>query len=474
MNRRTFLKSAACASAISVPFAFPPKAYAWVQVATSVISIGLSVANYMSKGPGIADMLNTQMEAIKELSDQIQLVQEGIITLLENVSKMEELIGKVPANVVKELSERSILGGQISLIELIEAYNEEKTISGPNQAKETYRPLIYEEVLRPVKKARTDLMSYKTPYSVPLMAVALKTEIDGCILSGLPSSYIKSVLNSYERWFADFEKEDSDLRSRITKLRAERSALMNENFKDELKDWCIFDEPLPFSRHEWASNIALEHGMSPHYLCTFENQTEGWFFTPMRKTEWKVNGDFDFVLEIEELSPMLDNQLLLAIDLVSKLVITDLKETVSDTRRLYCQSTYTGPASNNAPHATIIEETENGINVSRQSYADNVRWHSQDRYCRPGVNYGPNRQPKHVSNESLRFYMADRWGDPNYNIERWEATPPLNPKINERVSNLDEKQKFLSESSLEVVTLNSFLHVSAESRKKIEYFRTII
>lgn len=215
MTRRDFLGlsiSASIAARLStvaawLTFASCSSASAQVSPETvlTVVQMALALASLFGKGgPGIADLLNLQAEMLKNISDQLGIIQQSIAVIFEQLEEIKILIRSLPDQVVLTLYKNKVSGLIRHYGEIMRTYAADVKNHGISYSQSKNAPEIEGEILRGLREARNVLFGYDSELVVPIVCAALQTESHAMIMANYPHSNIQSAFTSYKSWLSPF------------------------------------------------------------------------------------------------------------------------------------------------------------------------------------------------------------------------------------------------------------------------------
>lgn len=201
LNRRLFcrtLAGAGLATAFSM-FPFVPVAHAAISPATVVLIVNtaLSVAQLFSGGGSVNDLLRLQVEMLKHIEAELAVIQQGILEILNRLDQIEQLIGKIPEQVVVELyrAKVSALNGRYT--EILNTYNADVKDKGIAYARSKNQPELEDELLKPLRESRDILMTYSSFSLVPIICTASFVETHAMIMANYRTSRMAQAMTRY-------------------------------------------------------------------------------------------------------------------------------------------------------------------------------------------------------------------------------------------------------------------------------------
>jgi hypothetical protein len=205
----------------------------------AAIQIGVSVAQMLGpKGSSMGDLLAVQTEMLKNISNQLGVIQGGIETILVRINEVEELIGKVPQKTLELFSDQDLKTKILQYDEIFSGYNKELQKNGVKSAFAKYNDLFVDDLIDPIQQYRTAVFSYHQPITIPLVSLCLGVEITAMILMHddprVPNTRIQAALEKYQKWlnqmldkdypqsafkvYADLRTAQSNILKKVTNL----------------------------------------------------------------------------------------------------------------------------------------------------------------------------------------------------------------------------------------------------------------
>lgn len=209
--------------------------FAAVSIATSVMQL------FGPKGYSLGNLLAIQTEMLKNISQQIIAIQNGIEEILKQLEDIQRKLDQLPENLATEIYNRNLQGVMFTYNDLMKGYIEERDKFGIPQARSYYIPRINEEILRPIQSVRNTLITFKNPLHAPILSLALYAEIHSMILTDTPHSAIKSALERYEEYFSDLLEiaNPRSLPNTLVAFRAKKIQCDNQCNELIYKDFCL-------------------------------------------------------------------------------------------------------------------------------------------------------------------------------------------------------------------------------------------
>jgi hypothetical protein len=230
LTRRSVLKSLAAIPLAAAAITLSPLAAVVtaevVTVVVAVVGIVLALVRMFGKsGPGIADLLNVQVQLLLNITAQLENVQRGIELILTRLDDLERVIGKIPVRTVEAINKHRILGISRLYREKLDAFHAVRRHTGLlSKAQERYGADLKASIVHPLQEARADLMSVDSVFNVPFIGMAFQMEIHSLVMAGADRQDLEPVLRSYRTWFVQtrtaLSSQIFELRTRRTELRA--------------------------------------------------------------------------------------------------------------------------------------------------------------------------------------------------------------------------------------------------------------
>jgi hypothetical protein len=284
MRRRHFLQLlAASALAPAMECLSAKTAKAQVEVALAVIQTGLALAHlFGGSGDGaIFDLMSRQVEMLKAISDQIALVQQGIVEILNNLDQLKDMVRDLPAQTVMELCKDEIGGTQgLYLNEIMPAYQSDRIEKGIDYARSKHLP-DFSAALTRLQNARSTLMySYKNFLLVPPVSTSAFLELSLLVICDATDNTVAETINAYNSWLTEVRgSEGSDeatlagsiskASSRVAELRqasttaATSGECMTQLLYSGISHSCGGESLLNLRSHTFEFNAAIQPISNP-------------------------------------------------------------------------------------------------------------------------------------------------------------------------------------------------------------------
>lgn len=158
---------------------------------TTIISVGMSVAKLFfgmfqgDQGPSIGDY-------VKNLSDQINIVNQKMDVLVTEIQKLQDQILHLPPIIVTKLKQREIqgsLGQYEAILTNLQQQVYKKSISKYMQDPTNRKAVA--KLVADIRKTKSELEGVNDPYVVPFVAVAIHIEYN------LRQNFLKEPLATY-------------------------------------------------------------------------------------------------------------------------------------------------------------------------------------------------------------------------------------------------------------------------------------
>lgn len=219
-------------------------------------------------GPSLVDLINLQTEMLREISQQIAIVQQGIIEILNRLDQLTDMIQNLPRDTVMELCRTRIAGLNSRYAEVLQSYDTFRSASGIAYARANTVTELTNEVLVPLREARDDLMTYHEYILTPIVCTACFTETHLMIMTDELPGRAQAAFDRYAAWFNSIKGDDTSgtdtltgaISTARTQLLAIRSAI---NSAPAFNGTCLGDyQVLSWSNGETCGNPTWP-------VCTF-------------------------------------------------------------------------------------------------------------------------------------------------------------------------------------------------------------
>lgn len=178
----------------------------YVQAAMVIIQTGLALVHLFSgSGNGaIFDLMSRQAEMLKSISNQIALVQQGIVNIINNLTQLKDMARDLPEHTIMELCKDQIGGVQgLYLNEIMPAYQADRIQKGIDYARSKHLP-DFIAVLRRLQSARSTLMySYNNFLLVPPVSTSAFVELSLMALCDATDNTIAETIHAYNSWLTE-------------------------------------------------------------------------------------------------------------------------------------------------------------------------------------------------------------------------------------------------------------------------------
>lgn len=176
------------------------------------IQVASSVAGMLSpKGPDIGDLINIQTQMIKNISNQVAKLQDGINQIIFDIDNLKTHITyEVPSLIYKEFISNELIAKFSGYERIINTYLEERETKGIfiayEKNKQDLATILYE-----IQSKRDQVLNVKDFFLAPIIARCIKVEIDlliillGDEIGDKSSAFFKNSLTGYERWLKDMQ-----------------------------------------------------------------------------------------------------------------------------------------------------------------------------------------------------------------------------------------------------------------------------
>lgn len=214
MDRRHFLAVSSrflVGSAVFGLLPWEPCAFAFVDPATVALCVNtaISVIGLFSHGgSSIEDLLHLQTEMLRQISVELNVINEWMNRISDQLTKIEQAVGAVPKNVVIELKEAKINASIADLYELQTTYWSLARGSGGIEAARKQTEKELNRNLDRVRSARQALMNpkYECSALVPIVCAAAYAETQMMIMDDESRERILPAVNAYREWLTRVSK----------------------------------------------------------------------------------------------------------------------------------------------------------------------------------------------------------------------------------------------------------------------------
>jgi hypothetical protein len=210
-----------------------------VTVTLAAVQLGLSLYNLLferAAGPDIASLLDRQTELLERLSIQLQEVSSGIEILIGALGRVEDLLLKLPADVVAAQYEAKFDEGRCSYIKLLEL---DATRGRTGGVVQPLAQRFRDEVAQPVWTTSVGLMHQAETrvLLVPIVVACIALEVLAMRQAGYEVQEAIATFRQYRDWLT--ERALNQLPQLLAQSKAERDRLLAEYEKNESYQ-CLF------------------------------------------------------------------------------------------------------------------------------------------------------------------------------------------------------------------------------------------
>jgi len=144
----------------------------------TVLQMGLTAASLFGpKGADLGDLIRGQTELLLAVSQKIDTIMAAIKVLEGRLQDLTKLVGALPNETVKALKVVEIYGASNRLfLEMLPGYELDKKSDGILKANALWGPKVKAEILPGLSSARSQLMTFESPFGVPAVCSALLAE----------------------------------------------------------------------------------------------------------------------------------------------------------------------------------------------------------------------------------------------------------------------------------------------------------
>jgi len=200
-------------------------------VVAQIVSTGLGIAGIFG-GDSTQALLKLQAEMLQKISQQLNVIQLGIVQILKQLDEVKRLIGDVPDAVALKLYENEM--NALMTDRYAELMDEYRTFGYPNRsddAKTKWLHTLEVELLRPMRRAR-DLLMVGIPDTVslvPIICSASVVETHAMAYAAYSKERMLPAIKSYRNWIATvLDKPDNSINARIAATRKDRESTLKE------------------------------------------------------------------------------------------------------------------------------------------------------------------------------------------------------------------------------------------------------
>lgn len=173
------------------------------------IQVASSVAGMLSpKGPDIADLINIQTQMLKNISNQISKLQDGINVIIQDIDALKKFVKyDLPSEIYKTFVTNELVANFAGYDRTTNAYIFDLQHLGILESYKRNKDDLHRTLID-IQKKRDELFRHKDYFLAPLVARCFKIEIDLMIILypefTSPGKFYASFLD-YENWLMDLQ-----------------------------------------------------------------------------------------------------------------------------------------------------------------------------------------------------------------------------------------------------------------------------
>ncbi len=293
LSRRVVLKYAGVfAFGLLINTKQPPAQAVAVAAVVAVVQVGIALAGLFGpKGPDLAELIQAQTALLRNISEQLNALNNHLNEIDSKLDEIAQLIQQVPVTVATKLYRDEILGAIAVYGTLFKTYADIIGNGGSGaieRGRTEIRPLLESDVLAKIVPARAKLITI-SPYNdnqslIPYIAAALNCEIRSMIFKRSEPEHIINVINFYREYFQKWldPSYPNNIFDPSNRLRAERVDLINMSKVPLGGDPFLVDKSSrgcghPTSEHEYLSIITEYH---------FKRRLFAFDLSPLKIEQW--------------------------------------------------------------------------------------------------------------------------------------------------------------------------------------------
>lgn len=225
IDRRQLLQgSAGLLAACGLPgraMAFDPATLATaIKFAEFALGAAKLFQGSSTSGPG-----NLDVRLLVNLSQQLRVVQDGIILILQQLAEIRQIISEVPAEVVQELTTRNLAGKFITYNELLTRY---AALGQDLRAFRREKGEQTRQLINDIASSSRTLITYKKYVNIPILSSSLAVEYECRRWLGETDAQLIPVMQTYGSYFKDVLYGGAgSLEKMLQEVRTSRSALFD-------------------------------------------------------------------------------------------------------------------------------------------------------------------------------------------------------------------------------------------------------
>ena len=181
------------------------------------IQAAVAVAGMLSpKGPDLSDLIAIQMQMLRNISNQIAKLQEGIIIIIQDIDNLKIYVQyELPSDIYKGFVKNELIAYFSQYERDINTYFEERETKGIYKALERNRDILT-KTLFDIQHKRDQILDVKDYFLTPIIARCFKIEMDLLIVlfgddsNDISSAYFRNSLKGYEDWLRDMQNPNNN------------------------------------------------------------------------------------------------------------------------------------------------------------------------------------------------------------------------------------------------------------------------
>jgi hypothetical protein len=180
------------------------------------IQAAVAVAGMLSpKGPDLSDLINIQMQMLRNISNQIAKLQEGIIIIIQDIDNLKIYVQyELPSDIYKGFVKNELIAYFSQYERDINTYFEERKTKGIYKSLERNRDILTRTLFE-IQHKRDQILDVKDYFLTPIIARCFKIEMDLLIVlfgddnNDISSAYFRNSLKGYENWLRDMQNPNN-------------------------------------------------------------------------------------------------------------------------------------------------------------------------------------------------------------------------------------------------------------------------
>jgi len=169
----------------------------------AIVNLATAVAGLFANAPGTASLQNLQVEMLKQISVKLDVIQAGIVDILNSLQELKEIVLRIPDETVVTFYKDTMAGLFGVYSDLIREYQ----LDGFAHQIQTQKRVDWLDRLRRLLLERMQLVRhvlteihYESPVLVPLLCSASFIEIHAMILAGYSHTQKLVAIDGYKDW----------------------------------------------------------------------------------------------------------------------------------------------------------------------------------------------------------------------------------------------------------------------------------